>query len=913
MNRVNTVRPDEFSPEADKPRVVTEARINTPSIVILLGSTSALSALELMRHMLTLSVDDRRRVALVYIDTDSAPPDLVEFRHNYNGVFQEFPLRIAVPVGISYSKLEPQELSDPGAKADKGLELHTFIKGKEPQYFVSGAGGIRNNGHVAACFHHQDIYNTLDSALATVTRIDNMASGRRAKGVHVNIVAFLGGGTGSGILPDIAVMIRDLLTHYHYEQRINLFCMLPEPVREASQTDLSWRKSNATACLMELLAYSSAARSRGGRYNKYMRDKIYRLTDNAIANEVYLIGHSSMGDVKGTARIVGLDLFQRITDASSVGELEYSKAVDRLALAKSDEKDLPTMFGTSCPLEVSFPAYDTADAFARISAARLLPLLASYQPQTLSANDADKSDWTRKWNNVARIDANVSDPRVIRPGTFNFEEFVEADQSRLDILWGKLERLEQETERKIAAVMAVKRNEELQNIKAVPPVVAGNALVGVGSNVGARAATNMGSLQNTRIQHLQRLQQEYATILESLETKGTPPVPARPLDSEADLVQPTNWFLRLRSFGRDYTSDVFVQYNARLEAHALATRHRLLEDLLRYLLHSTTDALSSSMSWIEEAQVDTHQHELEVAGMTSAAYQGRLNYPHPHQRHIFDLRTLRGDGRNIAVERLYVWATGGNQALTQGTPIDYGSYISRCVEYLTRNMKDANAVGQSQDAQIESYSAGRLADRVVDFFRDYYQERFQDTNLFELLDKAAPPSPKGQPRNKQLSDFIMEHLQYVRNLLGSMIAFEAELWSRGSVTLDTSIYLGMHLRDESQQRSILDMAISNLGPLTEQGQSPRIETAIDPHRLQLVYGQHGISLNTVRDFYLDQNSSMAAYLYHQKQWDDDGGSNIYGNMPVHSCSEVQWLVRDRKAMGYQPPEPLYERVIRKPN
>ena len=912
MNRVNPVRPDEFSPEADKPRVVTEPRINTPSIVILLGSTSALSALELMRHMLTLSVDDRRRVSLVYIDTDSAPPDLVEFRHNYNGVFQEFPLRIAVPAGITYSPRELQKLSDPNAKGDEKLEFHTFIKGKEPQYFASGAGGIRNNGHVAACFHHQAIYDTLDSALATVTRIDNVSGGRRAKGVHVNIVAFLGGGTGSGILPDIAVMIRNLLTHYQYEQRINLFCMLPEPVREASQTDLSWRKSNATACLLELLAYSSAARSRNGRYDKYMRDKIYRLTDNAIANEVYLIGHSSMGDVKGTARIVGLDLFQRITDASSVGELEYSKSVDRLALGGADEQDLPTMFGTSCPLEVSFPSYDTADAFARISTAHLLPLLASYQPQIISATDADKSDWTRKWNNVARIDANVSDPRVIRPGAFSFEEFVEADQSRLDILWGKLERLEQETEKKIAAVLAVKRNEELQNIKTVPPVGVGNTLVG--SNVGARGAVSTVSLQNTRIQHLQRLQQEYATVLESLETKGTPPVPARPLDSEADLVQPTNWFFRLKSFGRDYTSDVYVQYNARLESHALATRHRLMEDLVRYLLQSTTEALNSSMSWLQEAQVDTHQQELEIAGMTSAAWQGRLNYPHPHQRHIFDLRTLRsGDGRNIAVERLYVWATGGNQALTQGTPIDYGSYVNRCVEYLTRNMKDVNAVGQPQDTQIESYSAGRLADRVVDFFRDYYQERFQDTNLFELLDKAAPPSPKGQPRNKQLSDFLMEHLHYVRDLLGSLIAFEPELWSRGSVTLDTSIYLGMHLRDESQQRSILDIAIANLGPLTSRGQSPRIETAIDPHRLQLVYGQHAISLNTVRDFYLDQNSSMAAYLYHQKQWDDDGGSNVYGHMPVHSCSEVQWLVRDRKAMGYQPPKPLYERVIREPN
>jgi len=301
VSRVNPL--DHFVAEADSPRVITESRILTPTITILLGSTSAISALEFMRHMLTLSAEDRRRVALVYIDTDDPSAALTEFRHQHNGVFQEFPLRIAVPAGISHGSWEEQKLSDPAAtQADELLELHTFIKGKEPQYFANGAGGIRNNGHVAACFHHQAIYNTLDSALVTVTRIDESLNGKRFSEVQINIVAFLGGGTGSGILPDIAVMARDLLSNYQYRQRINLFCMLPEPVREASQTDLSWRKSNATACLLELLAYSIAAGSRGGRYSKYMRDKVYRLTNDPIANEIYLIGHSSMGDAAGTAR-----------------------------------------------------------------------------------------------------------------------------------------------------------------------------------------------------------------------------------------------------------------------------------------------------------------------------------------------------------------------------------------------------------------------------------------------------------------------------------------------------------------------------------------------------------------------------------------------------------------------------------
>jgi len=178
-----------------------------------------------------------------------------------------------------------------------------------------------------------------------------------------------------------------------------------------------------------------------------------------------------------------------------------------------------------------------------------------------------------------------------------------------------------------------------------------------------------------------------------------------------------------------------------------------------------------------------------------------------------------------------------------------------------------------------------------------------------LLEKGAPASTKGLPRARQLSDLVLEPLQYIRNLTGSLIAFEAELWSKGSSTLDTSIYLGVHLRDGSSQRSMLDTALDNLGPLTSRGQAARVEASLDPHRLQLVYGQHAISLSTVRDFYLRQNSSMAFYLYHQEKW-ENAGSAVYGYMPVHSSSETQWLVRSRKAMGFNPPKTLYDGVIR---
>ena len=885
--------------QSEAPSSLSEARILTPAIVVLLGSTSAIAAQELMQHMLSLKPFDQRRVAFVYIDTDDPPTTLAEFRRQHVGVFQEFALRIAVPVGISRVERVPQGPQDREKALGDLQEPYTFIEGKEPQYFANGAGGIRNNGHVAACFNYQHIYDALDRALISVVRLDNSERGKTTQEVQVDIVSFLGGGTGSGILPDITVIMRDLLSNYQYKQRINLFCMLPEPIRGASMADLSWRKSNATACLLELLALSGAAgATSSGNYIKYMRSKVHHLTNDPVANEIYLLGHASMDDASSTARIVGLDLFQRITDASGVGFLEHSKWVDRRTLGETDDRGLPTMFGTSCPMEVRFPAEETAAAFAEISAAQLLPHLASYQPSQLKTGEADKREWTREWRNIARVDANTNDPRTVTVASFQRSEFDEAEQSRLDHLWARLDRFERETDGKIALIIDQKHKEELNRISSAPSQAADTEDV---------------SVINSRIQHLQHLQQEYTFALDLLRDKDIPRVPGRPNDLEADFTQPPKGMARLlrpSNWTRDYADEVYAAYNYRLRAHAEATRYRKIEQLLKDLLQNVHESLSVSLSWFQSAEIDEHIQELDEQGKTSMAWQGRLDYPHPDQRHIFDLATLRStDGRNLAVERLYDWATGGDKTLVEGLPIEYGVFVTRCVDYLTRKATTTARSGSNASGRLEDHSAGRLADRVVDFFKDYYREQFQDVNLFALLEKAAPTSPRGQSRTRQIGSYLLDHLQHIRGLMRSLVAFEAELWHKGLTTLDTSIYLGMDWRD-GYQREILQDALDQLGSLTPHGQMPMCESMIDPHRLQVVYGQHALSLTTIRDFYLDQNSAMETYTYHQNKWRGARGSKLFGLMPVHSSTEAQRLVCDPGALGYG--QPLSERIIRQP-
>jgi hypothetical protein len=880
---------------SERARTVANPRIKTPTLVILLGTTPGKAGMELSRHLLTLSPADRRRVAQVYIDTDEKPGPQSEFEHEHAGELQLMNLHVAVPAGISYSTQLPPDRDE-----------HTYIRPKIPQYFANGAGGIRNNGHVAVAFNHQRIHQTIESALGSIERLGHDQGERQLIEIQVNIVAFLGGGTGSGVLPDLAVMLRELLTTRQYLQRINLFCMLPEHIRGATVNDVSWRQSNATACLMELLALSHAAAAKGGVYTKWVLNNSYTLTDDPIANEVYLIGRTAMGSDEDTARIVGLDLFQRITDASGVGSLEHSTWVNRRTLGATDDRGLFTMFGTSCPLEVRFPAEETAAAFAQISASYLLPLLVNFVPESPAAADGDRLRWRQEWTQVARFtQATADDPLAVQPQPeFGEDEFFGASTDSLDILWDRLQRSNRTVEEQIERAVTHKRREEEHEIATTPP---------------AQDATDRSPMAR-QIRHLRMLEHEYAYVLDILRANPVEDVASRPREMEAKLVQPFRFpvpSLIEEPAVRGHARKLAAEYNYILETHRQAIRYNKLLVLSTDLHKQVQAQIAQALGWLRDTGTGRSADQLLAIGLHSPAWLARLDPPHPHMRHLFDLRTLRRveDG-NIAVEKLY-WAVtvnrdanGGNVDYDQlvgharqldidkftgsGKPLDFNTFAGPCIAYLSRHMQsgaDPALEGSETASQLASQRAGGLADRVVEFFKDYYMTAFEDLNLFELLSLCAVDRSKPEQPQRQVSRYLLEHLEHMRGLMRNLVAFEAELWHEGPLRLDTTVYLGVHMRPQTGQHSVLDSALQDLGALNERNDTPRTEQSFDPHRLQVSYGQHGISVATIPDFYKVSNSAMAAYLQHQSEWFGDGarlrGTN---KMPVHACGELERLV-----------------------
>lgn len=214
------------TPLEDRPREASDPQVDVPSLNVFLGSTPSFAALEMMRGLIRLPEADQRKVALVFLDIDSPPSEVYQFRQEHPGALREFDLRISVAHGVRYAD-----------QLDKSVSAHTYIPGKIPESFDNGAGGIRNNGHVAACTDRAKIVQVFDEALSAIGALPMDRNARPVTEIGINIVAFLGGGTGSGILNDIAVMTRHRVLQLNLKHRLNIFCLLPgTSVRRRSTT-----------------------------------------------------------------------------------------------------------------------------------------------------------------------------------------------------------------------------------------------------------------------------------------------------------------------------------------------------------------------------------------------------------------------------------------------------------------------------------------------------------------------------------------------------------------------------------------------------------------------------------------------------------------------------------------------------
>lgn len=906
--------------------------IKTPALIILLGTTPALAGLEFCQQMLGHDDDDRRSVALVHIDTDDLPPRVGAFHREHEGKFAVFSSRLAVPVGINHADdiadgdfvgLSPDEAS--------AVRWQTYIPTKTPQYFDNGAGGIRNNGHVALCYHHGRVLGRLEEALNTLERLSAAQGERVVDRVAVYIVAFLGGGTGSGTAADIAVMVRRMIERRQYGQRITLYSILPgDHIMGAIETEKNWRKSNSTAALLEIVAHGLAAGNQGGFYAKFLLDKLYRIRFGPIVNEVLLMGRTNMETVEQTAAIVGLDLYQRVTDASGIGAKESSAAPDRRQLGDADDKRLPTCFGTSCPFEVRFPAEETARAFAEYSASFLLDQLLGKRPR-LGDVSGNRSDWRKKWVEVAR------QPNL---HTFPVSQFTDASPTKLNLLW---DQVGQQQRRILSGISQDINDWRAREERAIRTP---RSVRDLGNMMPPTQVNDLSNPITRRTLHLELLREEYQEALQQLrESAPAYPQVRRPTDLEDKLTRgvpyvpvPIPWLDN--AWDDKYASAVCTQYNAAIRRYHNLERHKALEKLLTDLLAQVDAQIKADENYYSGVGLEQSKADLRRRSFERSAWLGKLEQEHPHFRHVFDLRNIpieHIDARqqvNSAVKGVYLWATAAGQRTEEADTTISGVFERQraaALELLHARLREQwrDDIGMSEDSlgveqgddaltaeELQSIRATHLTAVVVETLREIYLAQFRRANLFELLEIgiATSENRSRQMARRRLSTYLLAHLVNMKQLVRDLVIHEPELWLNGSEKLLTTLYLGVNTIPDRGDEEALAQALREIGPLAERAERPFVSYEQDPHRLQLNYSQHGISIRTIPEYYRRYDDSSMQHFYdNQTFWVGNntiGPGGTYGanKMPVHSSGEMERLVWTPGECGHA--QRLVERFIR---
>ena len=167
--------------------------------------------------------------------------------------------------------------------------------------------------------------------------------------------------------------------------------------------------------------------------------------------------------------------------------------------------------------------------------------------------------------------------------------------------------------------------------------------------------------------------------------------------------------------------------------------------------------------------------------------------------------------------------------------------------------------------------------------------------------------PDEDPQAK-VRKVLLARLKHIASLARGLIAFEEQLALDGFGEAHQNLFLGINWSGRRTRNAGLRDTQATQRCWARRGDA--LSTAAqETHRLQVVYGQHGISLSTVPEFSLDDNTSMSDFLARQAAWQGQTLAEYGQNQePIFSSGEMErlaidsapWVMCNRHPAGFCP-------------
>ena len=342
----------------------------TPTVVIGLGGTGK-EILIKVRRMITESygsLDSLPIVSFLHIDTEQnakvSEPQVV--------LKQDISLRPAEQV---WTKVEDAKaiLNKLSAYEYLAEWFPSQLKGTDS--ILAGAGQIRALGKFAFTLNYQAIKTSFNNAKARIVGHEKFMLDRWGvqldKGINIFVVCSLSGGTGSGLVLDMAYNLRDWIPPSELPQS-SAYLVLPGAFSGLGDRVVA----NAYAALMELNHYSRSTTRFETQYSNSPSDRITSQSSQDVPfNFCYLVGNSNdkvtFSSLNSVLEMVAQNIFLDFNSGFS----QYKKLVRdniRKQWASPDSFGYPQNFISFGLSAIQFPVQRVLNACAFRLAGQLL-------------------------------------------------------------------------------------------------------------------------------------------------------------------------------------------------------------------------------------------------------------------------------------------------------------------------------------------------------------------------------------------------------------------------------------------------------------------------------------------------------------------------------------------------------------
>jgi hypothetical protein len=776
-------------------------------------------------YLVHRSPEDQAKVLSLFMD--------LEFERNHFDSLRAYPKIHTKVVWPRYERAQRDAILTRIDVADARRPYLTIGSAKPAA--GDGAGRIRYNGHGANWCDFDTVEGEIRKLATDALQLPQL---RQAKRFDIYVIGYLGGGTGSGAMPGIILLLRDAFEQQGMEVRVTVHGGLPDRRRAPTDKLLVRSDANAMALMAECMGMQLVATGAlPSDTTFYFGERGIRIPERFV-EEIFIVNDARM-EPDDANTVIAADIALRMENGHGVAAAEAAEMENILEHIELDQQTaLFPFMAASMGVEVIVPGDELAEKFAQQRLAAML-----HQALEQHRTNRDKGRAAAEVEVITQTDFDI---------TFDF----------ISVNAAEWEQPFQSYMAQLHAMANLKRTTISQDLR--------TRIMGVAHQPQdfPKSLADLFATVSTRARSYQALASKYEAEYLRISAANKDPLPTQEAIAEA--------FRRIDNQGRNNQEVNSRRKRGYLEDQAESCRNWGFNVVVAEMY----EALHQEWKRVQDALEAIYQRfETTVGVLTNRARgiqhaRGELAHQAPFRRSIFDHQFFEGIDPRTLVRQI----EGALHALEHEATVDVnlpdGWFVSLVETFRSDDRNTASQMEFATQRLLEGdASEPGWATQIAATLQ---QKSYLD--VLQLTCQHARNIPLAQVLEKQIAWMVSQADDLVQliHIPSATGINRIHTYGRLDCAWDTD-----------QQRNSIKAITSRYRIQGGGGKGSDIEVTTEPsrnpHRLVLLYSVHGVDLTDIPMF-----APTARYCQAMIQIDDQWVQNNRGTA-IHAVFSCDFL------------------------